>query len=194
MRKKSGAGERVLILTSISLAALFLLRSAGMVFEGAITGLGMFTAIWILFHYFPPIRYVLFKFGGITDVVVSFGLPFVIAKVMGISGGTMLIATLTCGLLFTFSVTMGRLGGPARASVSSGKVMVNGIVDQFRNLKGSFNGQLDQDTGSGRRRDHHSRGSSQCQEGKEARTEGTGPFGRVVHMIEGRDYTVKINR
>ena len=183
---KRGDGERVLLLTGTALAALFFLRNAGMLFEGAITGLGMFTAIWILLHYFPPIRYLLFSIGGIVDVIVSFGLPYVIAQVMGITGGTMLIATLTAGLLFTFSLTMGRLGGPARATVSSGKVLVEGVVGQFRSLKGSMNGQLDQNTGSSRRRDHHSRGSNQRQESEEEQSR-TG----VRYLTPGKDFYVR---
>jgi len=81
---------------------------------------------------------------------------------------------------------MGRLGGPARATVSSGKVLVEGVVGQFRSLKGSMNGQLDQNTGSSRRRDHHSRGSNQRQESEEEQSR-TG----VRYLTPGKDFYVR---
>ena len=130
------------LLCGVALAALFLLKNSGMIFQGAITGLGMFVAIYVLFMWFPPVKRLLFCLGGLADVGVSFGIPFVISNVMGIKGGTMLIATLACGLLFTFSLATNRLGGIAPASISSGKVLFAGVVDQFHKARESIHGQL----------------------------------------------------
>ena len=156
-KKRRPEGERVWLLAGFALAALFLFRGSSMVFAGAITGLGMFTAVYILMMWFPRIRNLLFSFGGITDVLISFGLPYLISMVMGIKGGTMLIATLTCGLMFTFTISTKRLGGPARASISSGKVILSGLAKQFQELKESITDGWNAETGdsSDGGGDHH---------------------------------------
>jgi hypothetical protein len=106
-----------------------------MIFQGAITGLGMFVALYVLFSWYPKIKSVLFGLGGIFDIGVSFGLPLVLTNVMGIKGGTMLIATLTCGLLFTFTLATKRLGGAVRAATSSTKTLVSDTLASFEAWK-----------------------------------------------------------
>ena len=77
--------QRVWLLVGVALAALFLLRTAGMVFQGALTGVGMYVAAMVAFSTFPPLKKLLFSFGGLSDTIVSFGLPALLASVLGIS-------------------------------------------------------------------------------------------------------------
>jgi len=133
--------ERVWLVVGAALAALFLLRSAGMIFQGAVTGLGMFVGIWVIFQWFPTVKRILFSLGGIFDLAVSFGLPFVISNVLGIQGGTMLIATVACGLLFTFSVATKKLGGTGAAVIKTARFGLDEVKRNFHSLKEEFDGR-----------------------------------------------------
>lgn len=130
MKSKPDA-QRVWLLVGAMLFALFLLRTAGMVFEGALTGAGMFVALTVAFSTFPAIKRILYSMGGLTDLVVSFGLPYLLASVMGVNGGTMMIGSMTCGLLLTFSLKTRQLGGPFSAVAGSTKLLLTDSMSSF---------------------------------------------------------------
>lgn len=186
MKRPSTEIERVWLLCGAALAALFLLRTAGMIFQGAITGFGMYVALYVLFSWFPVVKRILFGMGGLFDLAVSFGMPYLVASVLGITGGTMLIATLTCGLLFTFSIATKRLGGPFKAASSTTSMVIRDSMSSFEAWREDIDGRRNQvdDRGTGRS-DRH-RGNRQRSQGEEEARDGTGSR----RLIEGVDYTV----
>jgi len=175
---KRDEGARVWLLCGVALAALFLLKNSGMIFQGAITGLGIFVAIYVLMLWFPVVRNLLFMFGGLADVAISFGIPFVISNLMGIKGGTMFIATLACGLLFTFSLATRRLGGIAPAGIESGRVLFSGVVSQYHAAKESLDGKLPEVGSRGSRSDHWSGSNGECPKSEETGEAGSQQVGR----------------
>lgn len=183
--------ERVWLLVGAALAALFLLRTAGMIFQGAVTGLGMFVAIWVVFGWFPGVKALLFSFGGVFDLIVSFGLPYLISRGLGITGGTMMIATMACGLIFTFTLATKKLGGPVGATIKSGTALVKDSRASWEAWREEYNGRRNQVVRAGGGVDHHPRGGGQREEVQEGPREGTGPGQhRVIRLLEGRDYRV----
>ena len=172
--RPSAETERVWLLAGAALAALFLLRTAGMIFQGAITGFGMYVGLYVLFSWFPTLKRILFGLGGVFDIIVSFGMPWVISQQLGITGGTMLIATLTCGLLFTFTMVTKRLGGPVRAGSSSAKVIFRDLASNFEAWKEEFNGRRSEMGGSGRGSSPGGGSDDQCEEAEEAPPQGRG--------------------
>ena len=188
--RPNSEAERVWLLCGVALAALFLLRTAGMIFQGAITGLGMFVAIWVLFSWFPPIKRLLFSLGGIFDLAVSFGLPYVIASVLNITGGTMLIATITCGLMFTFVLATRKLGGPVIAISKSAKCIIRDTVQSFEAWREEQQSGRDQMDPRRTESDFRTRMRRQREE-----TEGQAPRnGRGRHsrrpLVLGQDYSI----
>jgi len=165
--KPSSEKERVWLLCGAALAALFLLRTAGMIFQGAITGFGMYVGLYVLFSWFPALKRVLFGLGGLFDLIVSFGLPWLIATQLGITGGTMLIATMTCGLLFTFTMVTKRLGGPVRAGSNTFKMLVKESMSSIEAWKEETGGRCDQVDRSGTGNDTGLRGNRQREEAEE---------------------------
>jgi hypothetical protein len=135
MSKKQENASRVWMMCAVVLLALFFLKTTGMIFQGAITGLGMFVAVSIFMYYIPGLKNLLFHMGGIFDLAVSFGLPYVLTCVMGIKGGTMLIATITCGLLFSFSLATRRMGGVVPSVKTSIWTLIDGAKEQIQLLK-----------------------------------------------------------
>ena len=127
--------ERVWVISGLALIGLFFLRQAGMVFLGAITGFGMYVSLIALFLYYPKLKKFLFSLGGIFDLAVSFGLPITICTVLGITGGTMFIATMTCGLLFTFTIVMDKLGGPVEAVRKTSRMFGRGAHHHYLEMK-----------------------------------------------------------
>lgn len=188
MIRPKDTGERVWLLCGVALAALFLLRSAGMVFEGAITGLGMFVGIWVMFAYLPALRAILYSCGGVVDILVSFGLPYLVASVLGITGGTMLIATLTCGLLFTFALATRRLGGPVGAASKSGRMIVTQVKSQYDTWREEQHERIAEVGTRGSLRDNRPGSGLQRQEG-----EGEGEAGRGSRprLLTCTNYRVK---
>lgn len=188
--KSSHEVERVWLLAGAALAALFLLRTAGMIFQGAVTGLGMFVAIWVVFGWFPGVKALLFSFGGVFDLIVSFGLPYLISRGLGITGGTMMIATMACGLMFTFTLATRKLGGPVSATVRSGSALVKDSRASWEAWRKDWDGRHQVVRSGGDERDHP-RGRREREEEQEGPREDEGPGQhRVVRLIEGRDYTV----
>lgn len=179
--------ERLWIMAGVALAALFLLRTAGMIFQGAVTGLGMFISVWILFCIIPGLRTLLFSLGGAFDLIVSFGLPYVISSVLGINGSTMLIATMTCGLLFTFTLATKKLGGPVSAVGKSAVSLARDSRASWEAWRKECDGRRNQVGTSGSGRGHHPRGSREREEGEEE----AGGGERVIRLLEYTDYTVR---
>lgn len=146
--------QRVWLLVGVALAALFLLRTAGMIFQGAITGLGMYVALMVAFSTFPWIERLLFQFGGVSDLVVSFGLPALLSSALGITGGTMMIGTIACGLLFTFTIKTRQLGGVLKATMSSTSMIKKSALSSFEAWR-EEHGKLAEGRARRDRPDHH---------------------------------------
>jgi hypothetical protein len=169
----------VWLLVGAALVGLYFLRTAGMVFQGAITGLGMFVSLWITFHYVPLLKKILFSCGGVFDLGVSFLLPYFISRVLGITSGTLLVATLSCGLLLTWTLLTKRLGGPISATCKTSALIVRETALAIHRLRKESNGH-DLQVGTGRpRRSSDLGGSCQCPEGQES----SSGCDRTVHIL-----------
>ena len=173
--------QRVWLLVGAALAALFLLRTAGMVFQGALTGVGMYVAIMVAFSTFPPLRRLLFAFGGLSDLIISFGLPLLLSSAMGITGGTMMIGALTCGLLFTFTLKTKELGGAVKATVGTTQMVARNALSSYEEWRRSLDDENRTRHHGSRRGCHDNPGN--LRESQKASREGPG---REILMIEVR--------
>jgi len=183
---KKDKSARVLLYSGGALVVLFLLGGK-LVLAGAITGLGMFVGIMVLLCYSDKLNSFIMesKLGPVMDLGITFGLPAIISLGLGVKGQTMLIATLTCGLLFTFW-----LNGKRNPTIQK-------TFDVFRNFHQGFLEGLEEDgksleVGSRRTGCHRgTRGSRERQAGQEEERSRTRvPDRRVIILEEGDDYRI----
>ena len=200
MKQEVDEGAGTWLLLGVALGALFLLRTSS-IFGGAVLGFAMFVGIIVMMGYWPSLRNILFGWGGATDILVSFGLPFLITKVMSVTGQTSTIATITTGLLFSWHIKTKQLGGVLPAAHKSGKLLILNARTSYKEFKERLSHveHTREDrcgspsTRHGRPPPQQREDASQGQgEWREDHASDPGAGKRdVITLVEGDDYTMK---